>query len=280
MKKLQIILTIAITIIPFIGKGQQFNTKTYTYKTDEKIAELAVQEDRDKFKNDKLAKWLKVETVHLYGGGQLINLLTTNNPDVEQSSPSGSLGINFNTEKISSNIFFSYNGKQQIDVNKIQQFGANLLNPNNSGQSLNLAFRAKIHRNYGALLEFSAVDSDWKIDSTSVVDASPIITKIGGFVRPFIFDLEENDLDLTIEFKYTIRNIVGDFANQERTIDQKMISNTTFKGFEAQLNLRFNSVKMYMQMAMNNPEGIDIPGFSGNQLVFGIDVTGNLIKLK
>lgn len=224
--------------------------------------------------------WYKVEKVNFYGGGQLLSLVTSDEESAETTSPSGSLGVNLSTPVISTNLYFSYNAKQRVEVNTLSRLGAILMNPDLSGQSFTLSTRIKLNDWIGINGRFQVVDNDWQLDSSAVLDASPISSRVGLYIRPLEIDIDdENELDFYIDLNYTHRSIFGDFSSQDRNIQGKEISDQGYNGFEMQVNLRFNALTMYVRLTSNEIYDLELPGFSGKQVLFGFSVTGPVVSL-
>lgn len=224
--------------------------------------------------------WFKVDSVFLYGGGKLLSLVTGDNKTDETTSPTGSLGLNFSSSRLSCNFFFSYNARQQVTMNSLSNFGNSLMNPDRSGQSFAFSMRGRLFTNFGFSSSFHAADQEWILSEGKQVDASPIVTKLGFYIRPFNFNAVENKVDFTLDFHFTNRVISGEFGKVNQTINNTLIKRRGYNGWDIQANVRLNAVKVYAQFSGNKVDGLDIPGFSGNQVLLGIDVTGELIKLK
>ncbi|GGD09200.1 hypothetical protein [Hyunsoonleella pacifica] len=84
-----------------------------------------------------------------------------------------------------------------------------------------------------------------------------------------------------------IPNSVRDFKNIDQTDidvgDYKSfnILNDTLglDGIDFSVNTYLNSVHLHVQYSSNKKKDLNIPGFSGSQVLFGLNVTGKLIKL-
>jgi len=225
--------------------------------------------------------WFKVQEVNLYGGGGLLSLVTTKDIIDEATSTTGSIGLNFVTKRISNDLYFSYNGKQSIEIYNLSVFGNTLMNPNLSGQSISYSIFARVHKIYGVSCSIQLSDQLWKLDSISTFDASPFFFRIGGYFRPFNFTgLSDNLIDLTFNIHYTHRSILGDFNNRTQNIDGQAIEPRGYNGFDISGNFYFNSVQLIVQFSQNLISDFEIPGFSGSQITFGINVTGEMLKLK
>ncbi|MAM27883.1 MAG: hypothetical protein CMC13_02580 [Flavobacteriaceae bacterium] len=230
--------------------------------------------------SNPIDKWSKVNSVSIYGGGSLLGLVTAEENIEDASSPSGSLGLNFSTQRITCDLFFSYNAKQEIDMNSLAAFGSALMNPNLGGQSLTFKTTAKVGRFYGVNGSLLVADNIWKLDEEEKIDASPLVARVGFYIRPFQFNLADNEVDVSFDAHYTHRSILGDFNNAEQSIAGTKIVPRGYNGGDFSVNAYMNAVKVYAQFSVNSTRGFIIPGFSGTQVLFGIEVTGDVIKLE
>ena len=227
--------------------------------------------------------WFKIESINLYGGGSLLGLVTADSSIEDATSPTGSVGINFSTKRISCNLFFSYNGRKSTDVKDLSKLGNALMNPNLGGQSFTFSALGRINKFIGFSTSFQIADNIWQISNTEEIDASPLIGRIGFYVRPFDFGTNKegnNDINLTLNIHYSHRSILGDFNNNTQTIDSQEIKPRGYNGIDFSINTYLNSVHLFVQFSSNKTKKFDIPGFTGSQVTFGINVTGNLIKVK
>jgi len=223
--------------------------------------------------------WFEVTEVNLYGGGALVGLVTADDDMDEAASPTGSIGINFKTKRLTCNLFFSYNSKQTIKVDSLNKFGNSLMNPNLGGHSFSFSAVASLKKYYGISASFQIADNVWELENSNQVDASPLIFRFGIYVNPFRFDLSENNVKIIFDAHYTHRSILGDFNNNDQIIEGNVISPKGYNGFDFSINAYLNSVKIYVQFSSNSRNGLIIPGFSGSQVLFGVDVAGTLLKL-
>ncbi len=240
------------------------------------------QGEKDTATYSSIDDWLNIETISLYGGGSLLGLVTGETDLDEATSPSGSIGLNLATNRITSSIYYSYNGRKTVELNSIGQFGNALMNPDLSGHSFTFSALGRIHRFFGISTKFQIADNLWQIDNNETIDASPLIFRLGLYLRPFDFNSEEqnkNEINLTFNVHYTHRSILGDFNNNDQIIDGNTISSKGYNGIDFSINTYLNSVHIYVQFSRNSNKD-NIPGFSGSQVLFGINVTGNLIKIK
>ena len=244
--------------------------------TDEQKKELR------KKRRQQLSKDLRdVISIELYGGGALLGIITADENTDETINPSGNIGLNFRTNRLSCNFYYSYNGKNNIQVNNLSVFGNILSNPNRTGQSASFSVLARFSKSWGLSGSFTAVNNIWEVDNGTTVDASPIYGAIGLYLRPFNFESEgDNTIDFLCKAHFTHRSILGDFSKADQLIDSNIIKNRGYNGFEFSTNLLLNSVEMFVKYTYNEVDDLDIPGFSQSQIVFGVNVTGDLIKIK
>jgi len=236
-------------------------------------------------KERKWEDWLNVDSISIYGGGTILSLLTSQDSSKNAVSPSGSIGLNFRTPRISCNFYFSFNATRTIEIKSLEQFGSALMNPNSSGQSLNLEVTAQLFKRWGLYANLFVVDNNWQIDSSTLVESSPFVMKLGVYFSPFNFELiRENNVKFLVRISYTHREIMGDFNQKERTIENINIVPRGYNGVDLSFNLVLNMVEMYVQFSRNDvlekKSQTHIPGFSGSQVAFGLNVSGDLLKLK
>ncbi len=231
-------------------------------------------------KKDRLDIWTEVNSVNIYGSGALFSIVTAEEELKDASTPFGSLGVNFITKRMSCDIFFSYNSRSIVEMNSLSKFGHSLMNPNIGGHSFAFSLKGSLAERAGFSGNVLLADNLWKIDSTTTIDASPMIARIGGYFKPFKFDLTDNDIDFVLMAHYTHRGIVGDFNNETRIIDGTEIIPRGYNGVEISASLFFNSVEIFGQATINELGDNNLEGFSGTQIMFGINVSGDFIKLK
>lgn len=271
---MKLIITVILLLTAVITSPGQENVKAFT--------NLLSLKDSTAFKgaNSKEA-WLKVVDVSVYGGGSLFGLVTGDSSVEDNTSPSGSLGINFSTSRITGNLYYSYNARQTVSLNTLADFGNSLMNPNLSGQSLSFSITGRLKEYLSFNTNMIIADNLWEIDGEAI-DASPLVLKFGAYLEPFIFDKNEfsnNEIHLLFGLHFTHRSILGDFANQDRRIEDELIENKGYNGLDVSINAFLNSVQLYVQFSRNSKNDFLIPGFSGSQVTFGVNVTGNLISL-
>jgi len=249
------------------------------------IPNFIAKKSTDSLKNiskNKGEEWFKVNSGFLYGGGLLYGIITADENVEESTSPGGSIGFNFQTNRLATSLFFTYNGDKTIDIDNLSQFGAVLMNPYQGGQSISLSVMGNLDKEnskYGFVTSFLAADNIWKIDENTEIEASPILAKLGFFYFPFEFDFN-NNVNIGLELKYTHRAIYGDFGNNDQVIDGTTIKRIGYNGLEFSLNTYLNKVKLFFNFSVNGAGDVELPGLTGNQLTFGIDVLGDIFKLK
>ena len=52
-----------------------------------------------------------------------------------------------------------------------------------------------------------------------------------------------------------------------------------YNGLDVSVNMYLNAVHMFVQYSHNLNEAYNIPGFTGSQVIFGINVSGEFINL-
>lgn len=260
--------------------AQEFNGNRKFNGTDYSSLSNPNFKQKSKTYFNQLGEGFKVDSVYLYGGGKLFSLLTSDE-EIESTNTSGSLGLFFQSTRMRMNFFFTYNGKNNVEMQNLKQFGLAITNPDRSGQSLSLSTEFTLTKKIGFLMKGYVGDQNWILDSTTSQDASPLVAKFGFLFRPFEFELNDNDIDINLELAYTYRGILGDFGNQKTyQIGTDILQRQGFNGFEFTLNAALNSVKLFVTYTANGNNELYIPGFSGNQIFFGVNVTGQMVKLK
>ncbi len=225
--------------------------------------------------------WTVVDSFSIYGGGTLLGLITNDEDTENTTSPSGSLGINFATEGIICNLFFSYNGKKTIDMNSLAILGTSLLNPNTGGESFSITATAFLNKYFRLRADLILADNIWQIDPITSINVSPMLARFGLTYIPFDFSkLKNNNLRFNLEFLLTRRDLLGDIRNINPVIDGKELRQKAFSGFDLTANIYLNSVQMFVRLSQNYTDDFDIPGFTGSQVTFGVNATGKLITLK
>lgn len=262
-------------IIPALYSAQNSVTQANSFFTDDSIFEE--KEEDTTINTWALDNWTKIEGGHLYGGGSLLDLVT-NGSEAAGSSASGSIGLTFSSQRLFSNFYFSYGGGGDAAIENMRQFGAALMNPRNQASTFSLSFLGKLWRKGGFSVEGQLSDNDWLIDSTTI-DASPLLFRLGFYLDPFEFVFEDNKINLVFDAHFTHRVVLGDFNNAERIIDNNLIRSRAFNGLDISANFYLNSVQMFVKYNWNETQELEMPGFTGSQVVIGLNVSGELLKL-
>lgn len=277
---LKIILLICLFQINLLGQIKVQNASgKIKVETDLDGSEKVVPSEGNETSIEE-NEWFTIKNVSLYGGGSLLGLVTSTDDTQENTSPSGSIGINLETDRIIANLFFSYNGREVVDMMTLEQFGNSLMNPNLAGQSISFSLLGKINNYFGVSGNFKIADNLWKLDSIKTIDSSPLVARIGFYFRPFNFDLiKNNNVDFTLNCHFTHRALYGDFGNNSQIIENQTIERRGYNGFDISANIYLNAVQLYMQLSRNSKGDFEVPGFTGTQVLFGVNVTGDIISL-
>ncbi len=229
-------------------------------------------------------KSLKVREASIYGGGALFGIATKSENSNNTTNISGSIGMNFRTDNFICDIFYSYNGKDTLELKKIAVFGSALMNPGIRGQSGSFSVRAFLNPRYGIRCKVVAVNHSWTIDNDEQLDASIALLKAGLFVFPFDFGevKDNNNIDLMCGLSWTHRGILGDFGNADRYIDGNLIKPRGYNGIDLSAEFILNNIIILGQYSWNGKakgQDFDITGFTGNQITFGVNITGDFVKI-
>lgn len=283
-----LLLTTILLTIGVSAYSQQFVKNTFTHHTPDgftKYKDLTTPEEKKAWKDELVKELWDVNEFNIYGGGALLGLLTGDEKVEDATNVGGSVGFNFATDFMSTNLFFSYNGAARVEMNSLSQLGVSLNNPNSSGQSASIDITSKLLRRsdrFGLHTRLSIVNNLWQIDSTEI-NATPIEYKFGLYFKPWSFDMMNDTLDLAITVSYAHRNILGDFGNADSfEIEGTTIKQRGYNGIDVALNLVFNRVELYALYSYNAKlkNAPVIPGFTGSQFTVGINLAAELIKLK
>ena len=257
----------------------------------EQVEKKRIKFDNKKYKTHKREYWndnLKIKEINLYGAGSILSAASgTSTPD--GSSPvNGSLGVSFNFgDRQAWSVYFSYNGVNSIDINTYEQLGSALLTPQTNGNSFiaSWVWNAKwLPNKTGITSNLILADDLWNYGDSNSVEISPILAKIGVFWKPFPFEIESNKVNFILSASYTYRGALGDLHNGYRDGIELSDENVNYvlrayQGMEFAAHLLVNSVDLYFQIPVNYPD-IEIPGFGGAQVIFGLNISGDFIKLK
>ncbi len=222
-----------------------------------------------------------VKSVSIYGAGSLFGAITGESEGSDAGGGlAGSVGVNLATSNILCNVFFSYNGKKKVEMNELADLGNSLLNPNIDGQSISASvlWKPKKELQSGVSVKALVADNLWQLDSNTILDASPFSLKMGLFAVPFRFPKMDNKVNLLVDCYLTYRSVMGDFNNQDREVESTMIVPRGYWGFEIGASMQLNSLSFFVQYSNNAKiNDIELPGFTGQQITLGLNVTGNLI---
>lgn len=274
MKKIATIVIFSIAISCF---GQGLTMQSVSLFSDTTL----------KGTTDWYKYWFNVTGASLYGGGELMSLITAKEEDElkEATSTTGSIGLNYITHRLACDLFYSYNGRKVIIMNSLSRFGNTLMNPDLSGQSFSFSILGKATNWLGGLASVQIADNLFQMDSVTTIAAAPLIFRIGFCIRPFIINMRSkenvsNSFDFTVNFNYTHRSFLGDFNNETQIIEGQVITPRGYNGIDISANFYLNYVQLIFQFSQNSKGEFKIPGFTGTQIAFGINVTGDFIKLK
>ena len=95
---------------------------------------------------------LNIDSVNLYGGGEIFNLVSNPDQDAEGGlSPSGSLGVNLKSKRLRMSLYFSFNVPTTQNIDTLADLGKHLISPDFSGTSTNLDLRWRIFPSFNFL---------------------------------------------------------------------------------------------------------------------------------
>lgn len=235
----------------------------------------------------KLEKY-EIERITLYGGGSFFNLAQGKNED--NNIISGSLGINVITKVFSTNFFYSFNNKDSVTIGGLNDLGRALMTTNRKGQSLNLNVLYKPYNgtshyfkdNFAIRFRASISDQIWKTDSINAIDASPITSSISFVYIPFEVNVKDKPFRTTVEIGGTFRAIKGDFNNQNHNIESQTIHPRGFNSIDLVLSQYISNIQFYVNTTLSgrySSERLVIPGYTGTQVMFGLNVSGGITSL-
>lgn len=232
-----------------------------------------------------------VEFVRLYGAGSLLSVASSTTKPEGSSQVKGSLGVSFDFYDANAvSIFFSYNGVNNVEVNSREQLGSALLSPGLNGNAFAFTWLYQsLHfpKEFGTAFSFNLVDNKWTYNDTLSKEISPILLKAGVFYKPFPFLLgegseESNKVNFVLFGGVTYRGFLGDFPNGDRKIEfpeEPDYELAAYWGLEFSAHLLVNSVDLFVEVPVNFTQN-DIPGFSGGQVIFGLNISGDFITLR
>ncbi len=224
-------------------------------------------------------EFFKLDSAFIYGGaGSFANIGNVNTEDLG-SNVNGSIGFNLVSSRISTDLYFTFNPLDTIEITTLNNFGSALFSPNIRGRGITLNSNIRLKKSIGCRIGYQASKSLWKFGS-DYVEASPLTTRIGIYYKPFDCSaIVNNKINLTLNLDYVNRSIKGDFANNTFVVAGQIIDPTVYHGLDFAINFLFNDINFYYQYSINRKKPIDIPGYSGTQVTFGINVSPKLTKL-
>ena len=174
-------------------------------------------------------------------------------------------------------------------MEQMSQLGSSLMNPNISGQAFTTTIHSTLSNHFGVAGRFQISDNLWQIDSVTQIDATPLIARLGFYYKPFTFkdsnkvdstkNESQNKIDFSINAYYTHRVIIGEFGKTTQVIEGVNVVPQGYNGLDVSVNMYLNAVHMFVQYSHNLNEAYNIPGFTGSQVIFGINVSGEFINL-
>lgn len=266
MKKL---LLMIITVSSTVVFGQGFVQNSNIKYTDFSANTIKL----------KVSKALKVDSIFLYGGGVLQSLVTQQS-DLT-ATPSGSLGLSFQTPRIVFNLFYSYNTRSTLEIDSLYKFGSALLQSNVKGQSMTIKGYGIVTERFGISYAASISDDFWKMNDSTTVDASPFMCSFGIRYTPFDFSsIKAADLNFFVDASYTHRSIFGDFKNRPYYVGDQVLNQGGYNGFDISANFKINNLELFTKILVNPVDKYTVPSFSGTQVIFGLNLTGKVVTLK
>ncbi|MBI3134450.1 MAG: hypothetical protein HYZ14_07200 [Bacteroidetes bacterium] len=240
----------------------------------------SIKKSLNKVKRKILAQqYFEVDSAYLYAGGMLQSIVTNKNDD--NVTPTGSLGFNFETGRITFNFYYSYNARSVFQMDSLYKLGNALLIPNNSGQSLSIGTYCALKNWVGLKFQTSVSDDLWQINDSTQLDTSPLLLRLGFRFTPFNFDLiKSNKIGFYVDACYTHRTILGDFRNGYYQIGDQIINQGGYNGFELTANFVFDNLALFSSYSLNPKDKYLLPGFSGSQVTFGVKLTAKAITLR
>ncbi|WP_417591070.1 hypothetical protein [Owenweeksia hongkongensis] len=282
IKYLMVIYAVGMTSIELYSQSNSMSTYEFINSGIKNTTEITEENKSDEDDSEKkYSPWWFVEEVGLYGAGAVYGLVSADEV-TDASSLSGSLGLNIRTNRILSNFYFSFNSQDQSEIFTKEALGANLLNPNISGHSFSLNNKVKLAEYGGINLGIQVADSKWQMDSTTTISASPFLFRLGFYLRPFDFSaLTENKVNFLVNISYVHRSVSGDYGNFDfHKIQDEKILNRGYNGIEISGDIYLNSLHFFVLYTYNDSEGVNIPEFTGNQFVIGVEIAADVIGLK
>lgn len=288
--KPRIIGLVALLICSSKYSMSQIYVSNFIPEADTAIIRLSSLSLKEKF--DQV---FEINTARLYGGGSLLNSTTSSNDQTTKNSVSGSIGLNISTDKLTCDIFFSYNNADTLSIYSKKNLGHALMNTSSLGKSYNAHFTYRPWAKFKYLGFTGGVnlnDQIWNTDSVKNIDATPITLSGGIIIIPFEKESNGNKLSSYLEVNLTSKSIKGDFNNSDfHIIEESYIAPRAYYGLDLTLATILNSTRFYVTASFNgkqeykdyiqenNNTPVVLPGFSGTQIQLGVDVAGNITSL-
>lgn len=214
----------------------------------------------------------------IFGNGGLRSSVTGENGG--ENLTTGSLGASFILKgRTELRVGYTINSLKTITIGNIQDYGNNLLIPDLEGQSFTLGMSHFFTGSLGVYGEVLIANSKWKINNVDY-GASPVALKLGMEIAPFGNIVKgDNFISFTFNAGYSNRSLIGTLANKDDIRDQYIGTKLkTFHGIEAGASLLINQTKVSISAPFFfSKESID--GLTGGQIVFGVTISGDLLKL-
>ncbi|NVK04132.1 MAG: hypothetical protein HWD92_04890 [Flavobacteriia bacterium] len=227
-------------------------------------------------------EWDVIKTIDLFGSGSLLAPVTNQSEGNESiNNPIGSLGMNISSSLISLNIFYSYNNRSVLSMENSTDIATVLVNPNTSGQSVSIDLISRIAPSLGVQSTLQVCDNFYRLVDSTEIDASPLQFSIGLIYSPFDFKLfADYKVDILLSAGYTYKRILGDFNNSNGyELDGFIYEPQGYHGFRSQIAMRIQSLELIAVYSYNYTGDETLQGFTGNQILFGVNVSSSFISL-
>ena len=280
----KVISLMSIMLIPMLSfsQGKVASTRNIISTEVGTTQFMNIATDGNRVSQDKtpIQKYLMIDEISLYGAGNILGLVTASEDIEENAAPTGSIGLNMKSDKLTIDLFYSLNAKQKVTINTLAQFGNTLINPNIGGHAFTLHITGQYNQYVGFQSSFRVSDNIYVLNEEEI-DASPIALRFGGYVRPFTFpdSANGNEIQVSLSLDFTHRNVLGDFRNVTREVEGKTLGRS-YNSLDLTLSTYLNDVRIYAQGTFSKKGDFLIPGYSGAQITLGLDVSGDLISLK
>lgn len=213
------------------------------------------------------------------------------NPDQETNSTSGEIGFTFvKYQRLFATLGFSLSTVGELDT-RISKFGNALLMPGVGKNSFFGDFRKfDIYKNFGVGAEanWTVADWIWTTDSKKqTLAAAPILFKLFATWVPISptadVSIESgNKFILAFDFGYSMRTLANEAAqNKDFLMDIFKTEKTTYHGIELGISARLNDFKVFSNLSylFEGNNNIKVAGLTQLQVVFGVALSGNLIRI-